>query len=129
MARELLVNVKCDRCGKDANNSHADTRFAWQGIEYHIDLCDGCHQEIDTSMTDFTQVAERSERRAKRLNRERTVSGQPYLDSPKAVRPQRDVDYLAKVREWAKANGHNISSRGRVPNHIEEAYQQATHGQ
>ena len=38
--------------------------------------------------------------------------------------PRRDVD-LNAVREWARANGHTVSDRGRVAATIVEAYQAA----
>lgn len=30
-----------------------------------------------------------------------------------------------KVREWAAANGHTVSDRGRIPGAVQEAYDQA----
>ncbi len=32
---------------------------------------------------------------------------------------------LAKVREWARANGHDVSERGRIAGSIQEAYARA----
>jgi hypothetical protein len=37
------------------------------------------------------------------------------------LRPLRRTD-TAAVREWARANGHTVSDRGRIPAHIREAF-------
>lgn len=38
---------------------------------------------------------------------------------------RRDPAYLAQVRAWANANGHSVSSKGRIAAEIEAAYHQA----
>ncbi|MCJ1709145.1 Lsr2 family protein [Microbacterium sp. VKM Ac-2923] len=43
----------------------------------------------------------------------------------RAPQAKSDVD-LAAVREWARANDHTVSDRGRVPAAIIEAYKTAT---
>ncbi|WP_345134066.1 Lsr2 family DNA-binding protein [Microbacterium laevaniformans] len=54
----------------------------------------------------------------------------PFLSAPAAgarrgtsrsARKASGVD-LAAVREWARANGHTVSERGRVPAAVLEAY-------
>jgi nucleoid-associated protein Lsr2 len=39
---------------------------------------------------------------------------------------KRDSAQLAAIRNWATANGHEVSARGRIPREIEEKYY-ATH--
>ncbi|WP_442781438.1 Lsr2 family DNA-binding protein [Curtobacterium sp. 260] len=34
-------------------------------------------------------------------------------------------DELAKIREWANANGHEVSSRGRINQAVRDAYDAA----
>ncbi|WXF91339.1 histone-like nucleoid-structuring protein Lsr2 [Curtobacterium flaccumfaciens pv. flaccumfaciens] len=34
-------------------------------------------------------------------------------------------DELAKIREWANANGHEVSSRGRISQAVRDAYDAA----
>ena len=36
-----------------------------------------------------------------------------------------DRDQLRKMREWAKENGYNVSSRGRISQEIQDAYHAA----
>ncbi|HEY5844908.1 MAG TPA: histone-like nucleoid-structuring protein Lsr2 [Mycobacterium sp.] len=40
-------------------------------------------------------------------------------------RPRRDKSQTHAIREWALANGYEISTRGRIPADIEEAYHEA----
>lgn len=61
----------------------------------------------------------------------------PYVDAARSVstasargarpasRAKSDLD-LAAVREWARANGHTVSDRGRAPATIVDAYTKAT---
>ncbi|MBQ9918656.1 MAG: Lsr2 family protein, partial [Microbacterium sp.] len=39
----------------------------------------------------------------------------------RSARRSSDID-LAAVREWARANGHTVSDRGRIPASVLEAY-------
>ena len=36
-----------------------------------------------------------------------------------------DKEQLAKIREWARANGHEVSNRGRISAAVQEAYHAA----
>jgi hypothetical protein len=43
-----------------------------------------------------------------------------------AEKPARsNRDQTAAIREWARANGHQVSDRGRIPKSVIEAYQAA----
>lgn len=80
-------------------------RFAWQDAVYEIDLNDTHRDELLRAL-------------------------QPYIDAgrrqgkkPAAARRGSSTgEDLAAVRTWARANGHEVSDRGRVPNAIIEAY-------
>lgn len=45
----------------------------------------------------------------------------PGRSARKAAKPARRPD-AAAIREWAQANGHEISSRGRIPDAVVAAY-------
>ena len=55
----------------------------------------------------------------------------PYFEAGRRVRPARSGGrkaatkrvVMADVREWARANGHEISDRGRIPVAVIEAYE------
>jgi hypothetical protein len=57
----------------------------------------------------------------------------PYVEAGRAVRTSRGVKVrrtqvgadVRTIKEWARANGYEFNDRGRVPNHIREAFEAA----
>lgn len=43
-----------------------------------------------------------------------------------AASSRRSVFEVARIRKWAHANGYRLSERGRLPEHVVDAYRQAT---
>lgn len=121
MARIVVVNIKCDRCGADATSDHPDVRFAYRGINYAVDLCDPCAQSLDTALNSFVDVALRADAYDRRLGNDR--KGGSYIDGRRRV--ERNADKLAEIRTWARANGFTVADRGRIPAEAERAYQAA----
>ncbi|RZL76624.1 MAG: hypothetical protein EOP32_28330 [Rhodococcus sp. (in: high G+C Gram-positive bacteria)] len=52
-----------------------------------------------------------------RFNRKR-----PFLDRPPSSAPQRSRGELEKIRDSAIEQGYAISSRGRIPSNVEQAF-------
>jgi hypothetical protein len=42
--------------------------------------------------------------------------------APKSAPKRGNSEELAKVREWAKENGYEVSTRGRISTQVQEAY-------
>ena len=62
---------------------------------------------------------------------------QPYTTAARTPRGRRsssrrttrrgaDNGRVAKIREWARANGHQVSDRGRISTAVQEAYHAAS---
>lgn len=86
--------------------------FSVEGRSYEIDLSDRNADKFYAAVAPFVDAA-------RAVNR--SSSG------PRRARSSRrgsDMD-LAAVREWARANGHTVSDRGRIPGSVLEAYQAA----
>ncbi|TCM44856.1 Lsr2 family protein [Kribbella sp. VKM Ac-2568] len=57
----------------------------------------------------------------------------PYVEAARPVRTSRGVKVrrtqvgadVRTIKEWARANGYEVNDRGRVPNHIREAFEAA----
>jgi len=83
--------------------------FSIEGRAYEIDLSSRNADKFYSAVAPFVDAA-------------RTVSrtNTPSRRS-RAGRRDNDVD-LGAVREWARANGHTVSDRGRVPASVLEAY-------
>ena len=83
-------------------------RFAYQGIQYEIDLSEKQAKKLDNALAPFVAAARRVEGRAARRS-----TAVPVSVDPKAV------------RRWAESNGIEVSVRGRIPPHILDQYRAA----
>ncbi|WP_394278390.1 Lsr2 family protein [Microbacterium sp.] len=92
-----------------ATPSTAKSRFSVDGRDYEIDLSNENADKLHEALAPFVNAA-RQIRSAASPRVRRSSSG-----------PKDDLD-LTAVREWARANGHNVSDRGRVPGAVLEAY-------
>lgn len=86
--------------------------FSVEGRAYEIDLSDKNADKFYKTLTPYVDAARSVKSGAA------TRAGQPS-------RPKSDLD-LNAIREWARANGHTVSDRGRVPGIIVDAYKAAT---
>ena len=82
---------------------------------YEIDLTEENYQKLVDALAPFVEVA-------------REVEDDPK--PPKGVSRARSSsrtspDELNKIREWARANGHEVSDRGRISGKVMEAYEAA----
>ncbi|WP_366001928.1 Lsr2 family protein [Microbacterium sp.] len=83
--------------------------FSIEGRSYEIDLSDRNADKFYAAVAPFVDAARPVGRSTSASRRTRSTR-----------RPS-DID-LAAVREWARANGHTVSDRGRVPASVLEAY-------
>ncbi|PTT17831.1 hypothetical protein DBR36_10095 [Microbacterium sp. HMWF026] len=85
--------------------------FSVDGRAYEIDLSAANAESFYKALSPYVDAA-------------RPTSTSGSRGGRQAPRAKSDVD-LAAVREWARANGHTVSDRGRVPATIVEAYKAA----
>jgi Lsr2 len=87
--------------------------FAYKGKSYEVDLKPDNQKELDELLGQYIEVgrevssakAASGSKRARSLTRTRTA----------------DTD-TQKIREWAAANGHDVSKRGRISDEVRQAY-------
>ncbi len=129
MAKTVIVRAVCDRCvaeGNEGVESGEEVTFSYDGFSYNLDLC-GRHAE-EFHNTIQALIAASSDRTAVGSGRRgRIASGADGVAGGKPTpRPaRRDKEQLGAIRDWAKANGHKVSDRGRIPGDIEAAFQAA----
>ncbi|BFO23118.1 Lsr2 family protein (plasmid) [Streptomyces sp. KM77-8] len=86
--------------------------FMWRGTEYEIDLNPEHLAEYDEVLAPLLKVA-RVKQGAGRKGR-------------KATKPKSETTAeTKKMRDWAKANGHDVPDRGPIPREVREAYARA----
>ena len=114
MAQKVIVELVDDLHGTPIKDGQGGSvSFALGKKSYEIDLSDANIAKLENALAPFIDVAR--------------VSSSTNAGSRRGGRPPRkssSVD-LAGVREWARANGHTVSERGRVPAAILEAYSAA----
>lgn len=84
--------------------------FALDGVSYEIDLSDANAQKLRDDFASWTGHARRSG--TARSTKRRGGGGSKRND-------------LAAIREWARANGHSVSDRGRISAEVQAAYDKA----
>lgn len=108
MARkvETIVTLNDDLDGGKADRT---ITFAIDGASYEIDLSKRNAAAFEKVLRPYVEAARKVKApRAPRGSRQRAKSG-------------RRTD-LAEVREWARARGHDVSDRGRLPVSVMEEY-------
>lgn len=95
--------------------------FAINGQTYEIDLNDKNQKALEDALDPFIAVARRAPRQtttAKPTHGSAGVSRGPSLATTKGYQ-------VEEIRAWAKAQGMDVSERGRVANAIVEKYDEA----
>jgi len=111
MAKRVIQELIDDINGQPADES---LTFGLDGVQYEIDLTSKNAAKLRDALAPYVGHGRRaSGRRAPA----RSGGG-----SSRSGGAKRD---LADVREWARANGHKVSDRGRISAEIQAAYDKA----
>ncbi|GAB3885896.1 histone-like nucleoid-structuring protein Lsr2 [Terrabacter terrigena] len=95
----------------DGGNAEETVTFALDGVTYEIDLSGKNAKKLRDDLATWTGHARRAGA-AKAASRRRAAGSAKRGD-------------LTAVREWARANGHAVSDRGRISAEIQSAYDKA----
>ena len=112
MAQKVQVLLVDDLDGTTADET---VTFSLDGVSHEIDLTTDHAKQLRDAFTTWVASA-------------RKVSGR---SAGRAVRgagnPRRSggASEATAIREWARANGHNVSERGRISADIKAAYEAA----
>jgi hypothetical protein len=107
LARKIHVQLIDDISGEDAQET---LLFSLDGAEYEIDLAEENAAGLRAAMAPFIA----------RGRRVRSASGSRSARTVASSRAE-----TQKVREWAMAHGYSPSSRGRISQDIQKAYDDA----
>lgn len=103
--KETIIRLSDDISGGEADRT---VTFTFDGVGYEIDLNAKNTKALHNAVAPFIAKARRVGG-ARKTAAKKTASRKPSLD-------------LKAVREWAVANGHSISNRGRIPAAIIDAF-------
>ena len=104
MAQRVQIILEDDIDGGTAVET---LTFGIDGADYEIDLSEKNAKQLRDALSPWVAKARKTGGRRKRGTR---VAAGPDLGA---------------VREWAAKNGHKVSSRGRIPATVMEAYEKA----
>ena len=121
MAQRMQVLLTCD-LDEDKDVEAVETvTFGTEGATYEIEMCERHLDEYRNWMQDY--VAHARKVGAGRRQRGRVGSG---TSGPRRRRGRRGAPRdVATIREWARANGYAVSTRGRISQEVREAYNAA----
>ena len=113
MAQRVTTQLVDDLTGDTIEDGNGRTiSFGFDGADYEIDLADENAAQLREALSDYIAAARKTSSRTGR--------------SSSASTPKRgNSEELGKIREWAAANGHEVSSRGRISQAVRDAYDAA----
>ena len=113
MAQKVTTHLVDDLTGDTIEDGHGRTvTFGFDGAHYEIDLTDDHVDTLREALSDYIAAA-------------RKVTGRSGRTSSGSAPKRGNSEELAKIREWAAANGHEVSSRGRISQAVRDAYDAA----
>ena len=113
MAKKVTVTLVDDVDGEAPADETVE--FGIDGVTYEIDLSSKNAEKLRNQLTTWVEHARRV--RGRRRGRGSSGSGRG--------RASIDREQSAAIREWARKNGHNVSSRGRIPAEVVDAFNAA----
>ncbi len=95
----------------DEGKADETVQFGLDGVSYEIDLSAKNAGKLRNSLAGYVGAGRRVNRSGRRRGRSRAS--------------ENGAGSAREVREWARANGYEVSDRGRVSAEITEAYRAA----
>jgi hypothetical protein len=113
MAQKHIVQLIDDLDGGEAAETVA---FSLDGSQYEIDLSKKNAAKLRDALAVYVGGARRAGR----------SSARSQVTSARRGRSARtDREQSQAMREWARKNGHKVGDKGRIPQHIVDAYNSA----
>jgi hypothetical protein len=117
MAKKVTVTLVDDFDGEGAADETVE--FALDGVTYEIDLSTKNANKLRNDLKGWIEASRRvGGRRRGRASSATAATGRG--------RAAIDREQSAAIREWARRNGHNVSTRGRIPADVIDAFHAAT---
>ncbi|MCQ4121353.1 histone-like nucleoid-structuring protein Lsr2 [Rhodococcus tibetensis] len=114
MARKVVVELVDDIDGTAFGEDGESISYAVDGVEYVIDLKDEHAKELRETFEYYIAHSTRVGGRKHRAD----LQANPVV-------ARRQSGETKKIRAWAIEQGYEISSRGRIPTEIEQAFHDA----
>lgn len=113
MAQKVTVLLVDDIDGGSANET---VSFALDGVAYEIDLSDKNAAQLRDAFAQYVGAGRRVGS---------TRGGRGATGARGGSSSRRRDGRTARIREWARKNGHKVSERGRISAEVMQAYEAA----
>lgn len=110
MAKHIITQITDDLDGSEADQT---VEFAIDGVNYEIDL-------NDKNATELRDYLQRYTNAGTRLARAAPVQRRPGARTSTVAYSNREQN--TAIRDWARKHGYEMSSRGRIPQTIVDAF-------
>jgi hypothetical protein len=119
MAQRTVVTILCDlnheENGEQQEVEAGETiHLGWNGYEFEFDACAKHADEVRGSIEPIVEHARRM-----------AASRASAPKSPARSRDRVQRDKTGDIRRWLKAQGHQVSDRGRIPERLVALYEAA----
>lgn len=104
MARSVQIILEDDLEGGPADET---VQFGLDGRQYEIDLSTANAEKLREALRPYAAAGRRAQSKSTRTTGPRSSSSSSET---------------AKIRAWAKENGHQVSDRGRIHQSVKDAY-------
>jgi hypothetical protein len=115
MAQKVQVMLVCDLHADEVEGSET-IAFGLDGSAYEIDVCDDHAAELRDAFAPYVGAA-------RRAGRSPVTSAQRR--GGRRAAGANDKQRVSDIRAWARANGHQVSERGRISSTVLAAYEAA----
>ena len=113
MAQRTVIVYYSDLSGAEIDERGVGVRFELDGTAYEIDLAANEHDALRAALAPFVSASRPA--RTEPTHQPRASSAADRRVEPSA----------SALRQWARENGFDVPTRGRVPELVREAYKAA----
>lgn len=109
MAQRVHTILVSDLTGKEIEEGNGETiNFSFRGVDYQIDVTLKEAEQFDKSIGKYLEAAQR-------LGGRRSSGGG-------RGKAKVDPSQAKAMRRWLQDNGYEVSSRGRIPQELQDVY-------
>ncbi|MBY6414900.1 Lsr2 family protein [Rhodococcus sp. BP-252] len=128
MAKQVSVQLVDDIDNSVIEDGSGESiEFSVAGVDYVIDLKNKNATEFHRKLDYYIEHATRVGGRKRKASPAGTATAAPTAapSTTSSSKTKRDPAQTRAIRQWAFDEGYELSSRGRIPAEIEEAYDAA----
>ena len=123
MSERIVRQVIDDIDGSEIpDGSGGRVEFSVRGVDYQIDLSTANIAKFEKVLKPYVDAAEKVRGPRERVHK---TSGNGHGKGHRHGQGAPSKEQLAAVRDWARKNGYDVSTRGRIKGEVIEAFEAA----